>query len=243
MTIDSVSNHKINTLDLAAINAAANANQTKVAADEVLPPAELPASDETSGLPALAKPATSVNATTLAGIALPSLGATILALISDTADESRRANTEARKAQSQAIVQTIQNQAEEMRSQASTKLGFGLASGAFQILTGGAGMIGAYCNMNSGLEGDKLATRNAFLQSGLQAAGGVKSMLDAGGESWSAGYDIKIKKMDADIEKMRADVTQLDSLTDALKQVISKATSVQADIQANVNQTRTKILS
>ena len=71
MTIDSVSNQKINTLDLAAINAAANASQTKVAVDEVIPPVEQPANDESSGLPALAKPTTTVNATTLAGIALP----------------------------------------------------------------------------------------------------------------------------------------------------------------------------
>ncbi len=243
MTIDSVSNQKINTLDLAAINAAGNAGRTKVAVDEVIPPVEQPESDGSSGLPVLTRPTTSVNTATLAGLALPSLGATILALVSDTADESRRATTEARKAQSQAIVQTIQNQAEEMRSQATTKLVFGLVSGSVQLFTGAAGMIGSYCNMNSGLEGDALATRNAFVQSGLQGAGGVKSMIEAGGESMSAGYDVQIKKMDADIEKMRADITQLDSLTDALKQVISKATSVQADIQANVNQTRTKILS
>ncbi len=243
MTIDSVSNQKINMIDLASINAAANAGQTKSVDDAVIPPAELPESDENKDIPTLTKPVASFSATTLAGIALPSLGATILALIGDAADESRRANVEARKAQSQAIVQTIQNQAEEMRSQAATKLAFGITSGIAQIAIGSIGIVGAYCNMNSGLKGEALATRNALTQSWVQGAGGVKSMIDAGGESVSAGYDVKIKQMDADIEKMRADVTQLDSLTDALKQVISKAVSVQADIQANVNQTRTKILS
>lgn len=243
MTIDSVSNQKINTLDLAAINAAANASQTKVAVDEVIPPVEQPASDESSGLPALAKPTTTVNATTLAGIALPSLGATVLALISDTADESRRANTEARKAQTQAIVQTIQSQADEMRTQALVKLCFGVASGIGQIVAGSISTSMTTTALNGNFAGPVLQAQTQRIQSITQIVGGFKTTADTSGEFISSQFDINIKKMDADIERLRAHATQLDSLTDSLKQVISKATSVQADIQANVNQTRTKILS
>lgn len=243
MTIDSVSNQKINTLDLAAINAAANASQTKVAVDEVIPPVEQPANDESSGLPALAKPTTTVNATTLAGIALPSLGATVLALITDTADEARRANTEARKAQTEAIVQTIHSQADEMRSQATRKFGLGLASAVVQVASGTVSTAMTTAALNGKFAAPVLQAETQRIQAITQIIGGGKSVFDSVNEFVSAHYDIDIKRKDADIEKLRAHATQLDSLTDALKQVISKATSVQADIQANVNQTRTKILS
>ena len=41
----------------------------------------------------------------------------------------------------------------------------------------------------------------------------------------------------------RAYLSQLDSLKDSLKEVIQKAMQTQNDIQAGVNQTRTKILT
>ncbi len=241
--IDSVSNNKINTLDLAAINAAANSDQTKPADNDVILPPEKRVDEDGKGLPELPKSSTSVNTETLSAIALPSLGATVLALIGDTADEARRANVEARKAQTQAIVQTIQNQAEEMASQASTKLKLGIASGIIQVASGAASVGMTYSALKGGLDGAELNAVNSQIQGVSTAFGGIKNFIDARNEYESALHDVEIKKMDANIEEMRAYATQIDSLTDALKQIINKATSVQADIQANVNQTRTRILS
>ena len=55
--------------------------------------------------------------------------------------------------------------------------------------------------------------------------------------------DAEMKDREADIELKRSLIAQLDSLNNALKEVIQKAMQTQETIQANTNQTRTKILS
>ena len=62
-------------------------------------------------------------------------------------------------------------------------------------------------------------------------------------EFTSASLDAELKGRDAQIEMAGADLSELDSLKDSLKEVIQKAMQTQNDIQAGVNQTRTKILT
>lgn len=241
--IDLVADRKINTLGFESIPEPTNSGKSKLVDGDVVPPAEQPENGKGSGTPELPSPTTYVNLESLAGMAVPSLGATLLALISDTADEARRANAEARKAQTQAVVQTIENQADKMRSQAVAKLGLGLTSAAVQIGSGITSTAMTTCAIRGGFDSAMLQAQTQRIQAITQIIGGGKTVFDATNEFVSAGYDVDIKKMDADIEKQRAYATQLDSVTDSLKQVISKAISVQSEIQANVNQTRTKILS
>jgi hypothetical protein len=52
-----------------------------------------------------------------------------------------------------------------------------------------------------------------------------------------------MKARDAEIERHRSFLMQLDSLNDSLKQVIQSAIQNQNAIQRNINETRVKILS
>ena len=51
-----------------------------------------------------------------------------------------------------------------------------------------------------------------------------------------------MKERDAEIEMMHAYMTQLDSLKDALKEVMQKSLQTQNELQHSTNQTRARIL-
>ena len=72
---------------------------------------------------------------------------------------------------------------------------------------------------------------------------GSAKIFDSAKEMASTMLDAEMKDREADIELKRSLIAQLDSLNNALKEVIQKAMQTQETIQANTNQTRTKILS
>ena len=55
-------------------------------------------------------------------------------------------------------------------------------------------------------------------------------------------YDAELKELEGDVERIRAQQQNLESLDESLKALIQKSLSSQDAIQQNINQTRTKIL-
>ena len=180
---------------------------------------------------------------------LPSFSANFLALIGDVASEQRRKSAEQRALQTEMIIDTIKDQAQEMRSKAVFQLCMGIASGAMSIAQGVASfsMMSSGVAKNSKIEiaadrshADMLL--NTKVQSFNSSAGGVSGMLGSINQAVGSFYDADIKLMDATIERARAQTDALKTMEDSLKELIGKMLSTMDSIQQNTNQTRTKIL-
>ena len=179
---------------------------------------------------------------------LPSFGSNYLALITQMASEQRQQTRDMRAQETEAMAQKIEAEADTIRSKAVANLITGIVSGTLTIAQGlASGVIMAKgISKNSGLEGQARQVADGALNNKVQnfnsIAGGANNILNSIGQTVATQYDAKLKEQEADVERMRAMQTQLDSLDEALKEVIRKAISSQEAIQQNVNQTRTKIL-
>ncbi|WP_418765009.1 hypothetical protein [Mailhella sp.] len=83
---------------------------------------------------------------------------------------------------------------------------------------------------------------NSRVQAFNSAMGGASSILGSIGQCVSTMYDAELKELEGDVERIRAQQQNLESLDEALKALIQKSISTQDTIQQNINQTRTKIL-
>lgn len=182
-------------------------------------------------------------------VGIPSPGADVLALLSDLADEQRRANREQMMAQTQAAVATIKEQAQMTRDQAVSNLVMGLVSSTIQIGTSLSSAIGSGKIISStegiadaGLRAAMMQAKSTQLQGFTQSVSGLADMLDATKGFISSQNDAAIKEKDAQLEMIRAFRAQLESLDDVFKELIHKATSTHDSIQQTTNQTRTRIL-
>ncbi len=202
-------------------------------------------------LPKLPTPKFDLDKLDLSGIAVPSMGASVLSLITELADEQRRANNEARFQQTEATVAKMHEQAEEIRDKAVTQLALGITANAISM---GASLYGGISSAKAGVKVAAMpgginanqATLQGMLQTSQgysQAAGMLGQTLGTVASTVGGLYDADIKHMDAQIEQLRAMSQQLDNLNDSLKELIRKAIDTQNTIEQNMNQTRTKILS
>ncbi|PKN41143.1 MAG: type III secretion system protein [Deltaproteobacteria bacterium HGW-Deltaproteobacteria-18] len=180
---------------------------------------------------------------------LPSFSANYLALIGDVASEQRRKSAEQRALQTELIIDTIKDQAQEMRSKAVFQLCMGIVSGALSIAQGAM----AFKMMSSGVSANAKITDtaakghadmllNTRVQSFNAGASGVTGMVGSISQAVGSFYDSDIKLMDATIERARAQTDALKSMEDSLRELIGKMLSTMDSIQQNTNQTRTKIL-
>lgn len=83
---------------------------------------------------------------------------------------------------------------------------------------------------------------NSRVQAFNSAMGGANSILGSIGQCVTTMYDAALKESEADVERIRAQQQNLESLDESLKALIQKAINSQETIQQNMNQTRTKIL-
>ena len=83
---------------------------------------------------------------------------------------------------------------------------------------------------------------NAKVQAFNSSMNGANSILGSIGQCVSTMYDAELKESEAEVERIRAQQQNLESLDEALKALIQKSISTQHTIQQNINQTRTKIL-
>jgi hypothetical protein len=105
---------------------------------------------------------------------------------------------------------------------------------------------------NAAAGGEKIASEtfsSAMMRANMtigavgQIGGGVSKAIDAGAQFVGAEMQAKVKGMEADQEKMRAMRDSLQSLNEALRELIQKSLAAQNDIQASTNQARTRILA
>jgi hypothetical protein len=255
-----VSPNQVETALLAALNNGASFSEAANQAPGQLPRVATPASSDISGI------------STFASGAVPSPGAMIMSLIVDMANDERKQTRELRWAQTESIVQSMEDQADKMREKAAVQLAVGIVSGALQIGMAGVqiGMAGASLgkskesidlHRNAKLakqegnalqraefnDASKLAAKQSdALGARAQAVGTMNQGMGGiiGSFSQFAGtmFDADLKKMDADQERMRAMRDNLKDLDDSMKELISKAIATMDSIQQNMNQTRTKIL-
>lgn len=218
---------------------------SEVTADKI-PAAKAENSNPAEGindLPTVPDPLSTLSGT----FAVPSLSANVLTLVQNLSDEQRRANNEQRIAQSKNIVEQIHDQADKMRAQAAWNLVLGLTVAVGQVAAGVTQGVMSTSALNkfskNTITAEQLQGTNAKISGINQAISGSASAVSSVKDFVSTMYDASIKDRDASIEQARAYLAQLDSLNDALKEVIRSARENQSAIQQNTNQTRVKILS
>jgi FlaG/FlaF family flagellin (archaellin) len=177
------------------------------------------------------------------------LGAIALSLTTELSDTIRRANNEARFQEQQVIVEQMKKQADTMRDQAITNLcmsvavaGVQIAMSAYQVKASASALQGAQ-GMTGDMQAAFLQNQNLQIQGTAAGIGAAGSLLGGVKDFVSSMFDIEMKARDAEIERHRSFLMQLDSLNDSLKQVIQSAIQNQNAIQRNINETRVKILS
>lgn len=229
------------TTDISALGAADAVRSAHIDSTEpVLPGIK---SEATASLPTLSSPTRTFSAAELKNfVGIPSLGATLLALTTEIADQQRRAADDQRTQQTKYVAQALRTEADKMKSQAVTNLVMGLVSSAVTITASGMQAVASGKALAS-LEGEQLAAASQQIKGYTDALSGLGTTLTTVKDFVSAGFDVDIKRQEAEIEVMRAHADQIDSLSDAMKQVIQKALSAQEAIMESTNQTRTKILS
>ena len=210
-----------------------------------------PGMEEGAALPTMPAPKTKLSGLVLEQLftAVPSLGAIALSLTTELSDSIRRSNNEARFQEQQVIVEQMKKQADTMRDQAITNLcmsvavaGIQMAMSAYQVKAS-AGALQSAKGMAGDMQAAFLQNQNLQIQgtaAGISAAG---SLLGGVKDFISSMFDVEMKARDADIERHRSFLMQLDSLNESLKQVIQSAIQNQNAIQRNINETRVKILT
>lgn len=152
---------------------------------------------------------------------VPAPGTVIMALITEISAKNRQQNKELMWAQTEALVASINDQADTMKSMAWHQLAIGLVAA-------GTGIVG-------GAMGGGMTMGGAIMQGVTQ---GVGSARDFAGTMFQA----SMKSMEADQERMRATRDSLKDLNDGLKDLIQKSLSSADNIQQGRNQAMGRIL-
>jgi hypothetical protein len=170
------------------------------------------------------------------------LGAAVMAMMTMSAAEQRQANKEIKAAEAEATAQKIEDQAEKMKEKAILQLVMGVLSGAITIAGGAitAGKAGAA--MGSGMSQADATLYNTKLGGQQQAYGGGATIVNTVGQFIGGMYDAEIKKMDADIERSRANVEALKDFNEGLTELIRKSLDSAQSMAESANQARSKIL-
>ena len=185
----------------------------------------------TAELPKLAPPNAAVMVNLANWPAMPAPGAVIMALITEISAEQRQQNRELAWAQTEAVVESMKDQADKMRDMAIAQLVIGLASAATT-------MAGGIAQAKIAYSGDAIAAQGV----GTAVGGGSKA-LDGVNQFVGSMFQAEFKEMEADQEKMRAMRDSIKDMNDGLKELIQKSLSSAESIQQGKNQATTRILA
>ena len=197
-----------------------------------------------SDLPKLSQPNAQAFAYLKDWTTVPSPGALIMCVTTKLAAEQRQQNRELAWAETEAIVASMHSQAKEMRDQADTQLTLGIVSGAISIAAGIFQIAGSAVALGKAAgDMNKLQTYNNIVQGISGIMNNAAKITDAKSQYVGTMAQARIKDKDAEQEKMRAVRDSLRDLNEALRELIQKSLSAQNDIQASINQARTRILA
>ena len=202
-------------------------------------------------LPELSAPTTTRMPASSDWVGLPSPGALFAGLIVQDAAEQRRTNRSIIQAQGMQIVDLMEQQADKIETGAIQKFAcavtgavVNMAAGMASIGVAAAG-VGRSSNgrldMRAGKTADGQLTA-AVAQSFNTMLSSVGSMFTAGGEFGQSMRSAEAKRLEAQQEQIRTMMEQTKQTNEALKDLVSKSLDFMNSMQANMNQTRTKIL-
>lgn len=198
-----------------------------------------------------------------------SIMAQLSALIVETAAQQRESNRQEVLAQTELLVENIHEQADKMRKQAIYQLIGGIISGLATMGQGAmsiAGSVKAFnINKTAGIASDVAnSTNNPVVRSAHQSFAqelntkatlvnekfsgegtmvkGVGDLASSFANYFAAQEGAEIKDLEAEQARINAQIENLKSINDSLKELIDKSISVSSSIIEQQNNTTSKIL-
>lgn len=192
-----------------------------------------------SDMPQLPQPK-SFSSSNLSGMmAFPSPGALIASLIVDSAAEQRVANRSIIQSQGESLAQNMEAQADKIREGATQKFACAVAGSVVNMAAGAASLgVGAY-GIKAQLDSQTTAAMAQAVSSIISSAG---SIISAGGDMAQSLRTAEGKQLEAKAERMRTSQELTKQTNEAMRDLIAKTLDFMNAMQANTNQTRTKIL-
>lgn len=200
-------------------------------AQNAVPAAKTQGANANSSLPQLDSPNISSDAYTAALGGASSMWAKALSLITEMSAQQRQATRDQKALQTEMEIDNIMEQAKNIQNKAITQLVLGVTTGAMSIGMGFGGI---------GLQAG--GKDQVFMTCYNNIASGFSGAMQGTTQSAGSFFDAETTKLQAQQEQIKAMNDQLDSLDQALKELVQKALDTQNAIQENMNQTRTKIL-
>ena len=194
-------------------------------------------------LPTLAPPkAGNINAglKEWSGLASASPCALMAALLIQDSAESYRQNRDRIQEEGNNIAKKMEEEADKLKEGAMQKFWCAMAANVTTIafsagsmaIAGGAGKTRDMTN----------EIRAAFAQANSSIGSGISGIINAGGDYAQALRQSEAKKIEADQERLRTTQELLKQHNEQLRDVIAKALDFMNSMQANMNQTRARIL-
>lgn len=218
----------------------------------------------TASLPELAAPTTSSMPNPKDWVGLPSPGAMFASVILQDAAEQRRVNRSIIQAQGTQIVDLMEQQADKIEQGAMQKFACAVAGAAVNMAAGAVSLGVAAAGVGR-TDAGKLTLRpdsnpNAvvanpvtgskindqftasFVQSVSTLISSAGTIISSGGDYAQGLRSAEAKRLEAEQEQIRTMMEQTKQTNDALKDLIAKSLDFMNAMQANMNQTRTRIL-
>ncbi len=203
-----------------------------------------------NALPDLAEPRTSTAVNPNDWVALPSPAALLAGVITQDAAEQRRINRSLIQSQGMEIAGLMEQQADKMEKGAMQKFACAVTGAVVNMAAGAASMglaatgVGrseGKLNFRAGANADAQLTA-AVAQSMSMMISSAGSIITSGGEYAEGLRNAEAKRLEAQQEQIRTMMEQTKQTNDAMKDLVSKSLDFMNAMQANMNQTRTKIL-
>ena len=195
-------------------------------------------------LPTLTAPANSSNISeglkAWNGLASASPCALMAALLIQDSAQAHRENRDRIYEEGMNIASKMEEEADKLEKGAMQKfacavtanvvnMGFAIGSGAISL---GVGKTSTLTN----------ETRASLAQANTTLGGGIAGIINAGGDYAQSMRQAEAKKIEADTERLRTEQELLKQHNEQLRDTISKALDFMNSMQANMNQTRARIL-
>ena len=162
----------------------------------------------------------------------------------DPAAEQRRTNRSIIQAQGLQIVDLMEQQADKIETGAIQKFACAVTGAVVNMAAGAASLGVAAAGVSRSSDGglNMRAGNAADGQLTAAVAQSFNSMFTAGGEFGQSMRSAEAKRLEAEQEQIRTMMEQTKQTNEALKDLVSKSLDFMNSMQANMNQTRTKIL-
>ncbi|HIU18191.1 MAG TPA: hypothetical protein IAB01_07055 [Candidatus Avidesulfovibrio excrementigallinarum] len=203
-------------------------------------------------LPKLAEPTSTAIPNPKDWVALPSPAALLASVITQDAAEQRRVNRSIIQAQGTQIANLMEEQADKIEKGAMQKFACAVAGAVVNMAAGAASMGLAASGVGRNTETGKLdfkAGAKADAQLTAAVAQSLSTMISStgtiitsGGEYAEGLRNAEAKRLEAEQEQIRTMMEQTKQTNEALRDLVSKSLDFMSAMQANMNQTRTKIL-